>query len=292
MIMQNASILILVFAAVGFFVTPKTAAQIKTCNLKLKVATTDQDHLTARVNDAQAVALNTVNDKRFDAVLHEGQPWFTALARGPYRISVTKLGFKRAVQPIIFRCAQMNAETSLHIDLIPGSVKLSVIARSKSINAQTPGGVLTVTGSAPLVQMIKNSAGKYEVPKGTPRGTGTVTGPDPSAPVIKSGAAKDEPPLALARGPIQGGVLNGKALVLPPPVYPAIARSAHASGTVVVQVVIDEEGDVESAHAVSGHPLLQAVCVQAARNSKFSPTKLEGQPVKVTGVITYNFVAQ
>jgi len=87
-------------------------------------------------------------------------------------------------------------------------------------------------------------------------------------------------------------VLNGKAISLPKPAYPPIARQAHASGTVVVQVTIDENGSVISAHAVSGHPLLQAVAVAAARGARFSPTKLSGQPVKVTGVITYNFVAQ
>lgn len=93
-------------------------------------------------------------------------------------------------------------------------------------------------------------------------------------------------------GTIEGGVLNGKALVLPKPDYPAIARAARASGTVVVQVLIDEEGNVIAAHAVSGHPLLQAVCVAAAREAKFSPTLLSGEPVKVTGVIEYNFVSQ
>jgi TonB family protein len=92
--------------------------------------------------------------------------------------------------------------------------------------------------------------------------------------------------------PISGGVLNGKALELPKPAYPDIARAAHASGTVVVQVLIDEDGNVISAHAVSGHPLLQAASVAAAREAKFSPTKLAGQPVKVTGVIQYNFIAQ
>lgn len=92
-------------------------------------------------------------------------------------------------------------------------------------------------------------------------------------------------------GPISGGVMNGQAISLPRPDYPPIARSAHASGTVVVQVIIDEAGEVSVAHAVSGHPLLQAASVAAARQAKFSPTKLCGEPVKVTGVITYNFVA-
>src|ERR1044072_416563 len=101
-------------------------------------------------------------------------------------------------------------------------------------------------------------------------------------------APKPTPP----RAPISGGVLNGKAISLPKPAYPPIARAAHASGTVVVQVLIDENGNVVSAHAVSGHPLLQGAAVGAARSAKFSPTKLSGQPVKVTGVIQNNFVAQ
>jgi len=91
---------------------------------------------------------------------------------------------------------------------------------------------------------------------------------------------------------ISGGVLNGNATSLPPPGYPAIAKTAHASGTVTVQVLVDEEGKVVTAHAVSGHPLLQAAAVAAARQARFTPTKLSGQPVKVTGVIVYNFRAQ
>ena len=91
---------------------------------------------------------------------------------------------------------------------------------------------------------------------------------------------------------ISGGVLNGKAISKPQPAYPPIARAAHASGQVTVQVLVDERGNVVSAQAVSGHPLLRASAESAARQAKFSPTMLSGQPVKVSGVITYNFVAQ
>ena len=91
---------------------------------------------------------------------------------------------------------------------------------------------------------------------------------------------------------IEGGVLNGKALALPQPAYPRLARAAHVSGTVMVQVLIDEQGNVSAAHAVDGHPLLQSVCVAAAREAKFSPTLLEGEPVRVTGVIQYNFISR
>lgn len=91
------------------------------------------------------------------------------------------------------------------------------------------------------------------------------------------------------KGPISGGVLNGKALSLPKPPYPPVAKAARASGVVMVQIIVDEQGCVISARAVSGHPLLQAAAVQAARYACFSPTRLSGVPVKVTGVITYNF---
>jgi len=93
----------------------------------------------------------------------------------------------------------------------------------------------------------------------------------------------------VSTGAINGGVLNNKAVSLPLPPYPPIAKAAHASGSVKVQVTIDEEGNVVSAQAVSGHPLLQAAAVAAARQAKFSPTKLSGQPTKVQGVVVYTF---
>lgn len=89
---------------------------------------------------------------------------------------------------------------------------------------------------------------------------------------------------------ISKGVLNGSALNLVKPAYPAEAREVRAGGAVNVQVTIDEQGRVVSAKAVSGHQALRAAAEDAARASTFSPTMLEGIPVKVTGVIVYNFV--
>lgn len=88
------------------------------------------------------------------------------------------------------------------------------------------------------------------------------------------------------------GVVNGIAKFLPKPVYSAIAKAGRASGTVIVQVLIDEQGKVVTARVVSGHPLLQRESVQAAYQARFSTTYLSNQPVKVSGVITYNFVLQ
>ncbi len=86
------------------------------------------------------------------------------------------------------------------------------------------------------------------------------------------------------------GVIAGKATHKPPPVYPDIAKQAGASGTVAVQILVDEQGRVVSARATSGHPLLRKAAVEAALRARFSPTLLSNQPVKVTGIINYNFV--
>jgi TonB family protein len=91
---------------------------------------------------------------------------------------------------------------------------------------------------------------------------------------------------------ISGGILNGKAIDLPKPSYPAAARAVRAIGAVNVQVTVDENGDVTSANAVSGHPLLRASAVAAARNAKFKPTLLSGNAVKVSGVIVYTFMLE
>jgi periplasmic protein TonB len=116
------------------------------------------------------------------------------------------------------------------------------------------------------------------------------------AAVFVAAPAQDEPPAAphscSLMNIVSGGVLNGKAVSKPAPAYPPIAKAARAQGTVAVQVLVDEDGDVISATAISGHPLLQQAAVAAARQAKLSPTRLSGEPVKVSGLLTYNFVLE
>ncbi len=91
---------------------------------------------------------------------------------------------------------------------------------------------------------------------------------------------------------ISAGTLNGKAVSLPQATYPEIARAARAQGDVVVDVTVDEQGNVAAAKASWGHPLLQSAAVNAARQAKFRPTFLQGVPVTVKGQLLYNFVIQ
>ena len=88
---------------------------------------------------------------------------------------------------------------------------------------------------------------------------------------------------------INGGMLSGKATKKVPPTYPAVAKAAGAEGPVMVQIVVNESGAVESAKATSGHPLLQPAAVAAAKEWQFSPTKLSGNAVKVSGMISFVF---
>jgi len=87
----------------------------------------------------------------------------------------------------------------------------------------------------------------------------------------------------------KSGVLNGKAKLIPRPLYPPAARAVRATGAVVVRVLFDENGDVLAAEPVSGHPLLQSAAVDAACHAKFEPVVLDGKPRKVSGFMTYNF---
>jgi periplasmic protein TonB len=128
----------------------------------------------------------------------------------------------------------------------------------------------------------------------------------PGLPVAVSGAGVNEggpavksegeaPAQPLMRGPlkpISGGILNGKALSLPAPAYPDMAKRMRVTGVVEVEVIIDLNGKVISAKAVKGPAFLTGAAEAAARQAKFTPTLLSGQPVKVSGIITYNFSLQ
>jgi len=126
---------------------------------------------------------------------------------------------------------------------------------------------------------------------------------DDEEPLPVKESKKVEPPPVKKTPPVEmtqkikpatktGGVVNGQAKFLPKPVYPAAAKAVKAGGAVNVQVLIDEAGNVVSASAVDGHTLLRAEAERAARNAKFKPTLLSGQPVKVSGIIIYKFLMQ
>jgi protein TonB len=87
-------------------------------------------------------------------------------------------------------------------------------------------------------------------------------------------------------------VLNSKLISAPPPIYPAMAKQIRMEGSVNIQILVDEQGKVVSAQVMSGSPMLSPAAREAAMRARFTPTTLNGVPVKIQGVITYNFRLQ
>ncbi|MBO0798364.1 MAG: TonB family protein, partial [Blastocatellia bacterium] len=143
----------------------------------------------------------------------------------------------------------------------------------------------------PVVQQVSSG-----VPGGVPGGlsNGMVGGshkseePPPPPPPPKPTPA----PTPKQIQKISSGVLPGLAIKKITPPYPPIAKAARASGAVLVQVLIGEDGRVEDAQVISGHQLLRETALQAAKQWVFRPTTLSGVPVKVQGVLTFNFNLQ
>ncbi len=124
---------------------------------------------------------------------------------------------------------------------------------------------------------------------GVPGGVAKSDEPPPPPPPPKPTPEATPPPKMIK---VSGGVIQGSAIKRVQPLYPPIAKAARAAGAVQVQVTISEEGRVIDAQVIGGHPLLRDAALQAAKQWIFKPTELTGVPVKVQGVLTFNFTLQ
>ena len=203
-----------------------------------------------------ATAMDLSSRRVYKGTSSAGRVRFENIPEGRYRLTVRSASFKTSEEAHSFNCAYAENGIDL-VDVLMERGRPSQIVSRKSniLTNDRDANVLTIAGS---------------------------------------GDPPDQPPPPPAHGAvpktISGGILNGKAKSLPQPPFPEAARLEKVSGLVVVQVLIDETGKVISASAAGGHPLLQPAAVAAARKAEFSPTLLSGVPVKVSGVITYNFV--
>ncbi len=169
----------------------------------------------------------------------------------------------------------------------------TVLMDSTSNPNNPPTGISTAPQPippAPSNAVISNRNVDPEVSFGSRTGVPSDTGNTPQVnietpPPPPAPTPKPEIPKVLKISTI----LNSKAVSLPRPNYPPMAKQIHLQGMVTVNVMIDETGKVISAKA-SGHPLLVPEAQRAALQARFSPTIIGETPVKVQGIITYNFV--
>lgn len=210
------------------------------------------------VKGATAVAKNSSSSKIFKSSLVNGYPYFADLPEGKYSLTVKKAGYKQTIDEVDHDCD--NGENGVVWAYIP-MWKGAGTAQVKRVkyDGVMRENVLTIRGDTDVPGSVT-----FNAPASTNTGNAPKT--------------------------LSGGVLNGKAISLPKPEYPAAARAVRAAGSVAIYVLIDIDGRVISVSAVSGHPLLRQAAEMAARGAQFEPVYLTGQPVKVSGVITYNFI--
>ena len=188
------------------------------------------------------------------------------------------------------RPAQSNA---------PVDPNIRVAERSQIIPPQDPRSTPEIIGVGPVAPPVIGEVkltGRNVNPPGLPAGPGTdcIACSETGPPRVVVDTTPPPTPIVV-KPPTQrvtSIVLASKAISLPQPPYPPLAKQTGVHGAVQVQILVDETGRVISAHAVSGHPFLNPSAEQAAQRARFTPTTLNGQAVKVQGVIVYNFVLQ
>jgi Ca-activated chloride channel family protein len=173
----------------------------------------------------------------------------------------------------------------------PAPPAKSPAAPSPSAGPSTPAASERLTGNSLFEAALNRPLEAASAPTPQPQPTPELA-PRPAEPA-RAGAqpagASERAGVETSKSTISGGVLNTKAVRLPVPIYPTAARNSGAQGKVVVEVTIDEQGRVIEARAVSGNAFLLQSAVHAARQARFTPAQLSGQPVKVKGTINYLF---
>lgn len=194
--------------------------------------------------------------------------------------------------PAPSRSAQSSAnnsrtpERAVPIAPIANSTKPpETVSALAPMNRELPPGAYKITGRDIDVGPVESNRGNGGRASGPGDRAQIRVDIDDAPPPVRPAPTPKRSPTILSKG-----VITGDAISLPQPAYPQIAIAAHVTGTVTVQILIDEQGRVISAHAISGPALLQAAAVGAAYRARFRPTLLSMEPVKVSGLITYNFL--
>ncbi len=191
-----------------------------------------------------------------------------ALARRPAAENNTSRVAPQPVRPILYESASNPIKPPDTISAAPNTIPPA--APNAVIGNYVGDPVLPPSSSSGCVTCTGSTGPVVRVPETTP----------PPAPT----------PIKPQTQRLSSVVLVSKAISLPKPAYPPMAKQISVEGPVAVQILVDEQGRVISAQAVSGHPILLSAAKQAALQARFTPTVLNGQPVKIQGVITYNFV--
>jgi periplasmic protein TonB len=234
----------------------------------------------------------------FDEMIVSGRPGAMARTHKPWSVGVSLIIQATAVAallliPLIYTQTLPNAMLNTFLVAPPPPAPppppaQAVVKQVVKTKTFTPTPAVAPTMIPKKIEMVKDepppSVATPDV-GGVPGGTGSVLGG------IGAGAAPPPPPPPAAPSRIKvGGAVQAASLVNKvTPVYPAIAKTAHVQGTVVLHAIIAKDGSVEKLQYVSGPPLLMASAMSAVKEWKYKPTELNGQPVEVDTTVQVVF---
>jgi protein TonB len=166
------------------------------------------------------------------------------------------------------------------------------VSRTDDPNKIPEGIGIKASDVPPITDGAILSHRNVDPPRVAPTNSGDCITCNNTSPVVRVEETPPTPQPVKTPVKLSTGVLIAKVISMPSPPYPPIARQIRAQGPVSVQILVDEQGKVVSAQAVSGNPTLVTAARDAAMRARFTPTLLSGTPVKVQGTIIYNFVLQ
>jgi protein TonB len=192
---------------------------------------------------------------------------------------------------LVRRTTPSNAPVDRNITV---SERRNAIARTDDPTRVPDHPGIVAATDPPVTGPVRLSNRNVDPPNFDSNNSGNCVTCNATAPVVR---VEETAPLPTPVKPpatlrVSLGVLVAKAISLPQPPYPPLAKQIRIQGPVTVQILVDEEGRVVTAQPVSGHPTLLAAAKEAALRARFTPTKLSGVAVKVQGMITYNFILQ
>jgi protein TonB len=213
--------------------------------------------------------------------------------------TVASIGLQIAVAGMVIALPLLHPEAlpfrvdapKVLMPLIP-KPPVPVVQTQREASAASPTMAVATTTRAPIISTSPGrDAPLGDTPPSLPFGTGM--GERDGLPIgigVGNGpavtVASVKPP---ARVPVSTGVLQGMLLAPIRPVYPVIARAAHVEGAVVVEAIISRTGTIESLRVVSGPEMLRAAAIDAIREARYRPYRLNGEPTEVETTITVNF---
>lgn len=166
------------------------------------------------------------------------------------------------------------------------------LAASETRLASLSGGVAT-TQPSPSLPVARNNPASP--PASTESKAPVQTKPSEPISENKSGRQVDSNDMnstGAKVGLVNIGSLIEQATQRVNPSYPVFAKTAHVTGIVRVDLVIDEKGSVVSAQSSTGPSMLRQAAIDASKRWKFRPAIRDGKPVSVSGFLNFNFTPQ